>query len=208
MGTSRLAVLLVTPDGLFLAPDNGLLTYALRDSQEYRSVTKGGKFLERMDVPIPADCLAYRLSNPNLWRYHISDTFHGRDIFASVAAYLSLGAVPEEVGEPVCSLVCLCIPHVQRNGDTLMGYVVQFDGFGNLITNIEGNSIVKNSVAVMIKGSRIRGVSRSYAESDGLLAIVGSHGNLEISVKDGSAAQELNAEIGDEVVVVEFLSEA
>lgn len=207
VGTSRRAVLLVTPGALFLAPDNGLLTYALRDSQEYRAVARSATFLDLMDVPVPLDCLAYGLSNPDLWCDPISDTFHGRDIFASVAAHMSMGTVPEEVGEPLESLVCLCIPHMQRNGDTLMGHVVQIDGFGNLITTIEGNALSQNNVGVLIKGRSIQGVSRSYAESYGLLAIVGSHGNLEISVKDGSAAQELNAQMGNEVVV-EFLSSA
>jgi S-adenosylmethionine hydrolase len=54
---------------------------------------------------------------------------------------------------------------------------------------------------VLLKGRIIQGVSRSYAEGAGLLAVVGSHGNLEIALRDGSAARELNSEVGDEVVV-------
>ncbi|MDA0987778.1 MAG: SAM-dependent chlorinase/fluorinase [Chloroflexi bacterium] len=201
VGTSRRAALLVTPDGFFLAPDNGLLTYTFRDSPEYRAAAQGRRFLEPMDVPIPPDCAAYNLSNESLWKTPLSDTFHGRDIFAPVAAHLSLGTTPEEVGEPLRSLVCLCIPHTQRKGDTLTGHVVHIDGFGNLVTTIDGKALAQSMVEVLIKSRRIQGVSGAYAESAGLLAIVGSHGNLEIAVKDGSAALELNAKVGDEVVV-------
>lgn len=201
VGTSRRAALLVTPEGFFLAPDNGLLTYALRDSHEYRAVAQGRQFLEPMDVPIPPDCAAYNLSNENLWKTPLSDTFHGRDIFAPVAAHLSLGTPPGEVGEPLRSLVCLCVPHTQRKGDTLTGHVVHIDGFGNLVTTIDGKALTQSSVEVLIKNCRIQGMSRSYAGVAGHLAIVGSHGNLEIAVKDGSAALELNAKVGDEVAV-------
>ena len=82
-----------------------------------------------------------------------------------------------------------------------MGHVIHVDGFGNLITSIEGQALAQNRVEMLLKGRRIQGVSRSYGESAGLLAVVGSHGNLEIAVMDGSAARELNAKIGDEVAV-------
>ena len=201
VGTSRRAILLVTPEGLFLAPDNGLLTYVIRDSPEYRTISQYRQFLEPMEVAIPSGYVAYNLSNQDLWKGPVSDTFHGRDIFAPVAAHLSLGTAREVVGEPLPSLVCLCIPHPRRNGDTIIGHVIHVDGFGNLITTIEGNEMAQNRVEVLMKGLKIRGVSKSYAENTDLLAIVGSHGNLELAVKDASAARELNAKVGDEVVV-------
>jgi S-adenosylmethionine hydrolase len=201
VGTSRRAILLVTQEGRFLAPDNGLLTYVLRDSPEYRATSQNRHFLEPMEVPIPSGCTAYHLSNHDLWRDSISDTFHGRDIFAPVAAHLSMGTAPEEVGEPLHSLKCLCIPHPEWQDGTITGHVIHVDGFGNLITTIEGQALAQNRVEVLLKGRRIRDVSRAYAESDGLLAIVGSHGYLEIAVRDGSAALELSADVGDAVVV-------
>ena len=201
VGTSRRAILLNTREGIFLAPDNGLLTYVLRDSLEYQAVVQDRQLLEPMDVPLPSGCAAYHLSNRSLWGNPVSDTFHGRDIFAPVAAHLSLGTLPEEVGEPVASLVCLCIPHPRQEGSTLTGHVIHVDGFGNLITTIEGKALAQNRVEVLLKGRRIHGVSRAYAGSIGLLAIVGSHGNLEIAVKDGNAAREMDARVGDEVVV-------
>jgi len=201
VGSSRRAILLVTREGLFLAPDNGLLTYVLRDSPEYRAASQNRQFLEPMEVAIPSDCTAYHLSNQDLWKSPISDTFHGRDIFAPVAAHLSLGTPQREVGEPLRSLMCLCVPHPQWEGDSLMGHVIHVDGFGNLVTTIEGKALSKNRVEVLLKGRRIQGVSRSYGESADLLAIVGSHGNLEIAARDGSAARELSADVGDEVLV-------
>ena len=201
VGTSRRAILLVTPEGRFLAPDNGLLTCVLRDSPEYLAISHNRQLLEPMDVTVPSGCTVYELSNRNLWKNPISDTFHGRDVFAPVAAHLSLGTAPEEVGEPLRSLVCLCIPHPRWQDGTLIGHVIHVDGFGNLITTIEGQALAQNRVAVLLKVRRIQGVSRSYGESAGLLAIVGSHGNLEIAVRDGSAARDLNADVGDEVMV-------
>jgi S-adenosylmethionine hydrolase len=199
VGTSRRAVLLVTQGGRFLAPDNGLLTYVLRDSHEYRSSSEDRRFLEPIEVALPVGFAAYHLSNQDLWRDPISDTFHGRDVFAPVAAHLSLGAAPEEVGEPVRSLACLCIPHPERHGDALTGHVIHVDGFGNLITTVEGQALAQNGVEVLLNGRRIHGLSRSYEEGADLLAIVGSHGYLEIAVRDGNAARELNAVAGDEV---------
>ena len=201
VGTSRRAILLVTQEGLFLAPDNGLITYAVRESAEYRAAARGTGFLEPMEVAIPGGYAAYTLSNRSLWREAVSDTFHGRDIFSPVAAHLSLGIPPEQVGEPLDSLVCLCIPHPTREGNALLGHVIHVDGFGNLVTTVDGGGLDRETVEVVLKGHRIQGVSRSYAQGPDLLAIVGSHGFLEIAARDGSAARELGAQEGDEVVV-------
>ena len=202
VGTDRRAILLVTPDGRFLAPDNGLLTYAVREAPEYEEAIDGAGFLQTVATPVPAGSSAYRLSNEALWRKPVSDTFHGRDVFAPVAAHLSLGLPPEEVGEPVESIVCLSIPHPRRRGDEIAGHVVHVDRFGNLVTTIDGASIVARDAEVAIGGSRIRGVSRSYAEGGELLAIIGSGGSLEIAARDGSAAQALGAGVGEPVVVM------
>jgi S-adenosylmethionine hydrolase len=201
VGTSRRAVLLVTPEGRFLAPDSGVLTYAVRESPEYIATAGRPSFLGPMEVAIPAGCAAYSVSNPSLWRNPVSYTFHGRDVFAPVAAHLSLGTPPEEVGEPLHSLACLYIPHSQREGNTITGHIIHVDGFGNLITTIEGKSLPEDMVEVRLGGHRIPGVSRSYAEGPGLLTVVGSHGNLEIAARNGSAARELDTDVGSEVVV-------
>ena len=201
VGTDRRAILLVTPDGRFLAPDNGLLTYAVRDTPEYEEAIAGARFLQTAAMPIPAGCAAYRLSNEALFRKPVSDTFHGRDVFAPMAAHLSLGLPPQDVGEPIGSLTCLSIPHPRRRGDEIAGHVVHVDRFGNLVTTIDGAAVAERDVDVIVGGSRIRGISRSYAEGGELLAIIGSAGCLEIAARNGSAAQALGAGVGEPVVV-------
>lgn len=201
VGTHRRAVLLVTEKGQFLAPDNGLLTYVLRNSPEYRTNSIGRHIFELIDVDLPTGFRAYNLTRQHLWRSPLSDTFHGRDIFAPVASHLSLGMPAADVGEPLCSLVCLCVPYPEWRGYTLTGHVIHMDRFGNLITTIEGQSVAEDDLEVFIKGKSIQGLSRSYNDGTDLLAVVGSHGNVEISVRNGSAAHVLDVKQGDEVVV-------
>ena len=202
VGTARNALLLVTPDGRFLAPDNGLLTYALRESPEYEEAIASAEFLQPVAMPVPTGCAAYQLSNAALWREPVSDTFHGRDVFAPVAAHLSLGLPAHEAGDPVASLTCLSIPHPRRSGDRIEGHVVHVDRFGNLVTTIGGDVVSGRDVEVAVAGNRIRGVSLSYAEGGELLAVIGSGGSLEIAVRDGSAARSLGVGVGEPVSVV------
>ncbi len=201
VGTSRRAIALTTPEGTFLAPDNGLLSYAIRGSAGYEAAVPGRGFAEPVDVPIPAGCAAYELSNESLRLSPLSDTFHGRDVFAPAAAHLSLGLPLEEVGDQLESMICLCIPRPEERGNGIAGHIIHVDGYGNLITTIDGAGLRQRDVDVRVKGRRIRGISRSYQEGADILAIAGSHGSLEIAVRNGSAARELGAEVGDEVVV-------
>lgn len=201
VGTGRKAVLLVAPEGLFLAPDNGLLTFVLRDCEGYPAAIEGAAFMSPVLLPVPPGYSAYALSNPGLWRHPVSDTFHGRDIFAPVAAHLSLGTPPAEVGEPLDTLVCLSIPHAAQSNEGLAGHVVHVDRFGNLVSTVEGWRLAGKQARVHVNGRTVQGLSRSYAEAADLLALVGSHRLLEVAVRDGSAARELMASVGDPVVV-------
>jgi S-adenosylmethionine hydrolase len=138
----------------------------------------------------------------------VSRTFHGRDIFAPVAAHLSLGADPETLGQPVTELLWLPAPAPTCQGSTIQGQVITADHFGNLITNISDQWLAgADAVQVEIKGRRITGLSRTFhdEESKGagpLLALVGSHGYLEIALRDGSAAEALEAGPGEPVYVL------
>ena len=158
-------------------------------------------FAEPVVAPVPEGCAAYELSNPDIRLSPLSDTFHGRDLFAPAAAHLSLGLPPEDVGPRLESLTCLCIPHTQERENAIVGCIVHVDGYGNLITTIGGEVLRQREVDVVIKGRRIRGISRSYQDGPEVLAIVGSRGTLEIAVRSGNAARELGAEVGDEVIV-------
>ena len=197
VGTSRSAILLVTRSASFLAPDNGVLSYVLREGFRQEPEVS-----ERSEVPLPDGYRAYRLKNEEFWLHPVSSTFHGRDVFAPVAAHLSLGVPAHRLGEEVYSLTWLTLEQPQWDGDTLVGEVAHVDRFGNLITNIPAGLLPsERSIAIDVKGRRIAGLSPSYSNGPLLLALVGSHGNLEVSVKNGSAAQSLEAKVGDPVRV-------
>ena len=199
VGTSREALLLTAPQGLFLAPNNGVLTYVLKE--QGAGGERWGAFMEPLSVPVPPGCAAYALAEPRYWLHPVSSTFHGRDVFAPVAAHLSLGVSPGDVGRPLHRVLCFNVPEPESRGGVLIGRVVHVDHFGNLITNIAGKGLPGGELQIEVKGQRIKGLSPSYAQGGHLLAIIGSHGYLEVSVQEGSAAATLGADIGDQVSV-------
>ena len=200
VGTERAAVLLETPQARFLGPDNGVLSHVLRDHLPQAPV-------EPRRVAVPASCAAFRLANSQYWLQPVSSTFHGRDVFAPVAAHLSLGVPSPSVGEPMEDLLYLPTPQPKGEGATLRGEVIYVDHFGNLVTNITASALAPGKAThIEIKGRRIPGLSRTFHDgSEGLddvvLALVGSHGFLEIAVRDGNAAVTLGAAAGEEVSV-------
>ena len=203
VGTNRRAVLLETPQGRFLAPDNGLLSHVLLRGLG-RPSAKGGP------VELPQGWRAYHLTNPAYWLHPLSRTFHGRDLFAPVAAHLSNGVPPSELGDEVGSLHCLPMSTLHWRGDILRGRIVHVDRFGNLVTDIPADLLTVDAspsgprrgvphgrpfslnVQIEVGVAVIEGLSDSYAEADGLLAIVGSFDTLEIALKNGNAASKLS----------------
>ena len=200
VGTNRKPLLVVTPTARFLAPDNGLLSSILSD--HLREIPRQSGL-----VPLPPDCAAYYLTNSRYWLNPVSHTFHGRDIFAPVAAYLSLGVSPDQLGEPAREIVWLPTPQPARHGANLTGEILYIDHFGNLVTNIPVQELADAAtLEVEIKGHRINQLSRTFhhqepGQAGALLALVGSHGYLEIAVTDGSAASYLGANTGEPVRV-------
>ena len=193
VGTSRAAMLLVTGSAYYLAPDNGLLSFILREESSRESESADGC---RMSVP--PEYQAYHLTNPELWVHPVNSTFHGRDVFAPVAAHLSLGLPVEQVGRRVYDAAWLSQSKPYWDGGSLVGEIVHIDRFGNLISNVRSDLLSEaRAVTIEIKGYTISGISPSYEEGGWLLAVVGSHGTLEVSVKNGSAAQRLQAAVGD-----------
>ena len=119
VGTDRAAVLLETPAARFVAPDNGLLTLVCRHyAASFGDTTQPGL------APVPAACRAWRLTNPEYWRQPVSATFHGRDVFAPVAAHLSMDAPPDALGEPTPAINALSLPIPEPEGNTIRGQVV------------------------------------------------------------------------------------
>lgn len=205
VGTSRSAILLETPHHRFVSPDNGLLTLICR-----RHDPKFGVVDASAPAGVPASCRAWRLTNPSYWRHPVSATFHGRDVFAPVAAHLSLGVPPATLGEPVETITALSLPVPRPEGNAVRGRIVFADAFGNLVSDIttdilaEMNALDRQSqVVVSISGHRITGLSRTFHDppGGGLRALLGSHGRLEVALVDGSAANSLGLSSGTEIVL-------
>lgn len=188
VGSSRNAIVCQTDNASFVCPDNGVLSYLLQGNRTFQATT-----IENAAYLLP----------------QVSNTFHGRDIFAPVAAHLSLGVPLADIGTPVHSLVQLQIPTMHIADDTLSGQIIKVDSFGNLITNISQSDFVgftetASSYFIQAGDARITRLNRAYAES-GIrepLAIIGSFGLLEIAVNHGSAAECLGLKRGDTVIIV------
>ena len=202
VGTSRKAVALVTPAGVFCAPDNGLLSYVLNDHQSASQVRLAStEFGAPVTVAVPESCEAYEISNPAYMLEPVSGTFHGRDIFTPAAAHLASGLEPERLGEPLRELTILNLFTLELSNGAVTGRVVHVDRFGNIVTNIPADRLPQGDVVVEVVNTKIHGLRATFADADGLLALVGSHGYLEIAENMGSAADSLGVGVGDAVVV-------
>lgn len=174
VGTDRRAIAFSYRGHLFVLPDNGLATLVLGS-----------------DLPD----LAVVLDQPESQRSRVSTTFHGRDIFAPVAARLARGADLEDVGTavPTGSLVALNIPGIERGADFVSGPVVSIDHFGNCRTLIRPDDLPwsHDKVSVRCRAAWTHRIVDAYgAVPEGqTLALFGSHGGLEVAVSMGNAAQ-------------------
>ncbi len=203
VGTERRAIILRTPSADFVAPDNGVLSYILQQCKSGKEKLKGVRLISNLQqVKLEPGMEAVTITKPRFWRSPVSPTFHGRDIFAPVAAQLSLGLPPIDFGEAITSVTMLPLPYPHQAPDgSLVGHILHIDSFGNLITNIKGDDLLqtKQTITIEVGNQLISGLSRTYAKGRGLLALVGSSGYLEVSLKGGSACAFLNAEVGNEV---------
>ncbi len=205
VGTNRAAIVLETPQARFVAPDNGLLTLVCRQHDP-----TFGDAAEFVHAPTPAHCRAWRLTEPGYWLNPVSATFHGRDVFAPVAAHLSAGASPDSLGEPASTIATLPLPIPRPVDGAIDGRVLFADRFGNLVTDITTDLLSAIGIApgasaatVSVAGRAITGLSRAFHDppGSGLRALVGSHGRLEIAVVDGSAAAALTPAPDESVTV-------
>ena len=186
VGGSRRGLAVQTNDYYFVAPDNGVLTKTLSNPMRSRVVSLKNK--------------SYFLSN-------VSQTFHGRDIFAPVAAYLSNGTTIDKFGPKVTDPAQITIATPEFTKHCIYGRVRYIDKFGNLITNIDKESLLdfcgKSPYAIRMKDRNIRHLCNSYNESkEGeLIAIINSFDLLEIAMYRHNAAVELDIACGTEVQV-------
>jgi len=189
VGTSRRALAIKAgsegKEQYFVGPDNGLLIPAARR-------------LGEMEV--------YEITNPELMlKSGISATFHGRDIFAPAGAHLSKGIPIEDMGPRISDFVILDFENFGIDGPFLIGEVIFADIFGNIITNIPQEVVFKFSTfgsQIKVNGRRISFVQTyGFVGQEEPLALIGSHGFLEIAVNKGNAALQFGLKSGDQVVI-------
>jgi S-adenosylmethionine hydrolase len=185
VGSARRPLCVATARACYVGPDNGILSLAV-EAEGIRTVVE--------------------LTEPRFLLSPRSATFHGRDVFAPVAAALAMGLPPAALGPVVTDMTRLALPEPTAAAGELRGEVVYVDHFGNLVTNVRASALVGFSpagVSVTIAGARVRGVAASYssARPGEAVAVVNSWDLLEVAVRDGSARALLRAGVGDAVVV-------
>lgn len=198
VGTDRRPILLETPRGTFIAPDNGLLSRVLDEHLPEQPASAG-------PAPIPSPLRAWHLTNPDYWLHPVSRTFHGRDVFTPVAAHLSRGVPADTLGERTSDLHFLPQPQPRMEADRIRGEIIYVDTYGNLVSSIPEGALAGRTVSgIRIRGRAIPGISGTFNDGEpasGLVALVGSHGYLEVAVPNGSAADTLSAGAGEPVTV-------
>jgi hypothetical protein len=185
VGSSRQALLIISENHAFIGPDNGVFSFVYQDENLLKMI------------------------NINNTKYFIgkSSTFHARDIFAPVAAYLSLGIKPEEFGKEAKECLKFKIPSPEVEKNLIKGEILWVDRFGNLITNLDYDLVKKirsrKDFRIVIGEKKIEKISNSYSRSKEkeILALEGSSGYLEIAANQGSAQKILNKKIGDKFKV-------
>jgi len=205
VGSARRPVAVQTPRHLWVAPDNGVLTYALAQEDGYQAVA--------LENP------AYRLGE-------VSSTFHGRDIFSPVAAHLAAGVPLADLGPAVEDLILLETPVLSIEGSQVDCEVLNVDHFGNLRTSLlrmrweEGGMLNLNPIFGDRKGGSgirfdstkarvhigpisIDGIFNTFSDVPvgELVAFIGSEGGLEIAVNQGNYAIDFGTKIGDRITV-------
>ncbi len=185
VGTRRRAVVVEKEKYFFVGPDNGVFSGLFSAGEEIR---------------------ARKIIRQEYFLTPVSDTFHGRDVFAPVAGHLSLGLDPAKLGPGVKNLVRMDFPEPRRGKRHLTARVLWADSFGNLITNVsreEYGRKLKTSFQIRGKGWIIDRLSRTYGEGkpEQPLALFGSGGLLEISVNRGNAWKTLGLEPGNSITI-------
>ncbi len=183
VGTARRPLAAQLGGQFYVGPDNGTITL----------------WLERLEMQGQQTAF-YHLDCPEYWLPEVSHVFHGRDIFAPVAAHLASGILLKQLGSPVDQPVRLDLPRPQPTASGLRGEVIHIDHFGNLATNIRVEHLPPGKeVTVSLCGVIIPGMVDTFGERPpgALIALFGSTGNLIVSVVNGSAANQLRAQVGD-----------
>jgi S-adenosylmethionine hydrolase len=187
VGGDRRPIVVSADNQYFVAPDNGVLSivYERDPNAVVRHITAEHYFL----APL-------------------SKTFHGRDVFAPVAARLAKTLQIESLGEVISDFVRFTLPQAKQNGTTLKGIVLRVDAFGNLMTNFRAedlpqSALEKGNVRLNVSGKQVERLVPTFAAGapGEPVAVLGSNGFLEIAVNKGNAARALGASRGVEVTL-------
>lgn len=185
VGTERRPIAAQLGEHFFVGPDNGVITQLLDHIEGDGYSTN---FVQ--------------LNNENYWLPDISSVFHGRDIFAPTAAHLAAGIPLTKLGTPISSPYRLKLSQPERSKNSMRGEIIHIDHFGNISTNIRREHLNDtDSIRLKLCGENIDGLVRTFGDRPpgSLVVLYGSTGSLIVSVVNGSAADRLNAKIGDEV---------
>jgi S-adenosylmethionine hydrolase len=183
VGSERHILVVKTNRQTFLAPDNGVLKYVFNEHPESQ---------------------VYRVTNTEYFLNTVSRTFHGRDIFAPVAAHLSRGIPVSSLGDSFLEFVKGRIPRPTVGSKRVIGEIIYIDRFGNGITNIDKDLLMKQKrIKMAIRNQIIDKLYKTYSQvpTDKPLALIGSDETLEISTNGGNAKELIGFDIGDRVVV-------
>jgi len=187
VGTKRQAIVIQTENSHYIGPDNGVLALAAKN-QGIRHI--------------------YKITNKKLMLPKVSDTFHGRDVFAPAAAHLANGTPPREFGPEIHKIVTPTFARITKRKNAITGEVICTDDFGNIITNLGEKELrslnVNGNVNLKLKNTKLKlKLCKAYAqvEKQKPLAIIGSHNFLEISINQGNAAERFKIKSGDKVTL-------
>ncbi|MFC1885025.1 S-adenosyl-l-methionine hydroxide adenosyltransferase family protein [Thermodesulfobacteriota bacterium] len=181
VGSDRRPVLIRTEKFFFVGPDNGIFWPSIMECEVFDAI---------------------HLTKRQYFMKNISSTFHGRDIFAPVAAHLSMGIDPMKMGNPISDPLKLEMPSPLVDESMLSGHIMRVDRFGNLITNIHKDLLKdflnESSPVVTVGGLKISGLSKTYHEAgEGeIIVLSGSSGFIEISENKGRACDRIAREKG------------
>jgi hypothetical protein len=191
VGTARHPIAARIGSWYFVGPDNGVITM-WRD----RALKDG----------LPIDVVV--LDQKKYWLPNVSHVFHGRDIFAPVAAHLASGVPFKDFGAPLANLATLPLPQPRRTNDGWEGEIIHIDHFGNAASNIREEHLVgalqdMGGIVVRLRERQVDGVVRTFGErkQGEAIALIGSTGDLIVSIVNGSAEMTLGCRVGDPITV-------
>ena len=187
VGTERRPLIVSGQNQYFLAPDNGVLSGVFEKEQTF---------------------LVRHLTAEHYFLHPVSKTFHGRDVFAPVAGWLSKNWQPGSMGEEITDFKRFALPRPKEADGLLKGVVLKVDSFGNLITNfreedLPAGAIEKGAINLQVGGHAVSKLVPTFALGNAgeAIAYLGSSGNLEIGVNKGSASKTLGLGRGTPVLL-------